>query len=220
MLRIGCFKGWAGFAPVDVLAAEWSVLSMELLAACLAARVRVLVDAAGTPRARCAETVKRIGGRAAYVSDGPAHPRPLAEALTRHMDVVVTGPVEEAAPAAAGIWHYGWRPGRLQELAGAAAAGLVLAESPAPLVVELLKDGTSTISKPDDAPGEVRAEEVRACLTGTFTTPGIVVDLAAVRVSQTGRDRVRLDPPAGRRPPPREERQMLIIDGAAYEVRV
>ncbi|MFI6810955.1 acyclic terpene utilization AtuA family protein [Nonomuraea sp. NPDC050328] len=220
MLRIGCFKGWTGFAPIDVLAGEWSVLPVELLAACLSARVRVLVDAAGTPRARCADTVARLGGRAAYVSDGPARARPLAEALARRVDVVVTGPVEEVAPVAAGVWSYGWRRTDLVELAGAAAAGLVLAESTHPRLVELYPDGHAVITRAPGAPGPVREASVREVLRGSYTTPEVEVDLDGLRVYQDGPDRVAIEPVAGRLPVRREERQNVIIDGISIEAAV
>ncbi|WP_084960641.1 acyclic terpene utilization AtuA family protein [Thermoactinospora rubra] len=218
MVRIGYFKGWNGFAPVDVLAAEWSVLSVEILVACLAERVRLLVDAAGTPRARCAEIVKQLGGRAAYVLDGPARARTLAIALHRGVDVVVTGPVDEAAPLAAGMWHHGWTRSDLRALAGAAVAGLVLAESREPRVVELHRDGRAVVTKPPGAPGDVLAETLGACLTGAYRTPDVEVDLAAVAVRQESPDRVALVPPPGRRPPYREEAQNLILDGIAHEI--
>ncbi|QBR93052.1 acyclic terpene utilization AtuA family protein [Nocardioides euryhalodurans] len=153
----------------------------------------------------------------------------IAAALAAGADVVVTGRVTDASlvlgPAVA---HHGWTTGDLDALAGAVVAGHVLecgtqatggnfsgfASLPAaarsrPLgfpVAEVAGDGSSVITKNDDTGGAVTLDTVTAQLlyeiqSTRYLGPDVTVDLASVRLEQTGPDRVTISGVRGSPPP-------------------
>ncbi|MGW0822164.1 acyclic terpene utilization AtuA family protein [Streptomyces sp. NPDC002845] len=197
----------------------------------LADAVRELADRLGIPvRVAHVEgddlTARHPGSLAAHAYLGGFG---IAACLREGADVVVTGRVTDAAlvtgPAAA---HFGWTPTDHDRLAGAVVAGHVLecgtqatggnyaffAEHPPerlrhpgfPLA-ELHEDGTAVITKHDGTGGVVDVGTVTAQLlyeTGgaRYAGPDVTARLDTVRLSQDGRDRVRIEGVRGEAPPP------------------
>ena len=184
MLRIGT---WRSAASVDVVVCGWS----DGGPGHLETGTKLIYGIAGTvPQL----PGLRVGSRAARGAEE------IARALFQGLDVVITAPgCCPAAPVvAAGIWHYGWTRRDLGALAGATVAGLALAAQPGPCVVEICRDGRSSID------GNVTEAAVRACLAahfsgGRYRTPEVTVPLESVRLSQEAPSRIRIAPCAGTR---------------------
>ncbi|MGW3202795.1 acyclic terpene utilization AtuA family protein [Streptomyces sp. NPDC001135] len=150
----------------------------------------------------------------------------IAECLRAGADIVVTGRVTDAAlvtgPAAA---HFGWRPGEYDRLAGAVVAGHVLEcgtqatggnyaffreadmRRPGFPLAEIHADGSSVITKHPGTGGLVDVGTVTAQLLyetggGRYAGPDVTARLDTVRLSQVGRDRVRIEGVRGEAPPP------------------
>jgi catechol 2,3-dioxygenase-like lactoylglutathione lyase family enzyme len=149
----------------------------------------------------------------------------IALCLRAGADVVVTGRVTDASlvvgPAAA---HFGWAPGDLDALAGAAVAGHVLecgaqatggnfaffteldVSHPGFPIAEVSADGSSVITKHPGTGGAVTAETVTAQLLyeiagARYLGPDVTVRFDTVRLSEVGRDRVRISGVRGEPPP-------------------
>ncbi|WP_043620266.1 acyclic terpene utilization AtuA family protein [Nonomuraea candida] len=177
MLRIGT---WRSAESVDVVACGWH-------------------DSGPGPVATGVKLIYARGGR---VPEFPGlrtahrHARnaqEIAGLLCDGLDVVITAPgCCPAAPVvAAGMWHYGWTKGDTGPLAGATVAGLALAAQPGRCVVEIWRDGRSSLD------GDVTASGVRACLAarfsgGRYRTPEVTVPLESVRLSQEAPTRIRI----------------------------
>ncbi|HEU5332922.1 MAG TPA: acyclic terpene utilization AtuA family protein [Actinocrinis sp.] len=166
----------------------------------------------------------------------------IAAALRAGADVVVTGRVTDASlvvgPAAA---HFGWRPGDLDALAGATAAGHVLecgtqatggnysffteldVRRPGFPLAEIHADGSSVITKHPDTGGAVTVETVSAQLlyetTGArYPGPDVTLRLDTVRLDQPGPDRVRLSGVRGEAPPPTLKAGLNRLGGYRNEI--
>lgn len=151
---------------------------------------------------------------------------PIAEALRRGADVVVTGRVTDAALVTGpGMWHFGWGPGDLDELAGAVVAGHVIEcgcqatggnyaffhevpdlEHPGFPLAELHADGSAVITKHPNTGGLVSAGTVTAQLLyeigdPRYAGPDVVARFDTVRLDQVGTDRVRVSGVRGEPPP-------------------
>jgi hypothetical protein len=153
----------------------------------------------------------------------------IAAALSAGADVVVTGRVTDASlvvgPAA---WHFGWSRTSYDELAGAVVAGHViecgthatggnfsgfldLPRDARPLgfpIAELRGDGSSVITKHPGTGGAVTIDTVTAQLMyeiqgPVYDNPDVRTDLASIRLSDDGPDRVRVDGVRGAPPPDR-----------------
>ncbi|MEU9351674.1 acyclic terpene utilization AtuA family protein [Streptomyces griseoloalbus] len=194
----------------------------------LADAVRALADRLGIP-VRVAH-VEGDDRTAAHPDSLAAHAYlggfGIARCLRAGADVVVTGRVTDAAlltgPAAA---HFGWAPTEYDRLAGAVVAGHVLecgaqatggnyaffgeggAERPGFPVAELHQDGSSVITKHPGTGGLVDIGTVTAQLLyetagARYAGPDTTARLDTVRLTQEGRDRVRIDGVRGEAPPP------------------
>lgn len=150
----------------------------------------------------------------------------IAACLREGADIVVTGRVTDAAlvtgPAAA---HFGWEPHAYDRLAGAVVAGHVLecgtqatggnyaffreadVRRPGFPLAEIHADGSSVVTKHPGTGGLVDVGTVTAQLlyetTGArYAGPDVTARLDTVRLTQEGRDRVRIDGVRGEAPPP------------------
>ncbi|MEV6317409.1 acyclic terpene utilization AtuA family protein [Streptomyces sp. NPDC051776] len=166
----------------------------------------------------------------------------IAACLRAGADVVVTGRVTDAAlvtgPAAA---HFGWSDGDFDALAGAVVAGHVLecgtqatggnyaffdehdVRSPGFPVAEIHADGSSVITKHPDTGGAVTVGTVTAQLLyetagPRYAGPDVTARLDSVRLTQEGRDRVRIDGVRGEAPPPTLKTGLTRIGGWRNEV--
>ncbi len=153
----------------------------------------------------------------------------IAAALRQGADIVVTGRVTDASlvvgPAVA---HFGWTPTSYDELAGAVVAGHVLEcgtqatggnfsgfrtlpHTGRPLgfpLAEISADGSCVVTKQDGTGGAVTVDTVTAQLvyeiqSTRYLNPDVVTDLASVRLSQEGPDRVAITGVTGEAPPER-----------------
>lgn len=142
----------------------------------------------------------------------------IREALVAGADVVVCGRVTDAAlvigPAAAA---FGWRTDDWDRLAGALVAGHVLEcgaqatggnfaffdevadpRLPGFPVADIHPDGSSVIGKQPGTGGAVTVDTVTAQLVyeiggGRYANPDVVARFDSIRLTQAGRDRVRID---------------------------
>ncbi|MGW4470216.1 acyclic terpene utilization AtuA family protein [Nonomuraea sp. NPDC004354] len=242
-------KGRPGYAPTFVKQME------QVLGTCLERGIKVVSNAGGLDPEGCAAAVENLGlgAKVAYVTgdDVTGHDldlvnldtgeklaepvltanaylgaRPIAAALSAGADVVVTGRVTDAALVTGpGIWHYGWRPGDLDALAGSVVAGHViecgcqatggnyaflhevpdLAHCGFPLV-ELHEDGSSVITKHPGTGGTVSVGTVTAQLlyeigAPRYLGPDVVARFDTVQLAQEGPDRVRVSGVKGEPPP-------------------
>lgn len=153
----------------------------------------------------------------------------IARALDEGADIVVTGRVTDASlvvgPA---IAHHGWSRTSYDELAGAVVAGhiiecgtqatggnfsgfLDLARDAVPLgfpIAEVDADGSFVVTKHAGTGGLVSLDTVTAQLlyevqSTLYLGPDVTTDLASVRLSEDGPDRVRVSGVRGSRPPER-----------------
>jgi hypothetical protein len=142
---------------------------------------------------------------------------PIVEALRSGADVVVCPRVTDAAlvvgPA---VWHFGWRPGDWDRLAGAVAAGHVIEcgaqatggnyaffegveglEHPGFPIAEVHEDGSTVITKHPGTGGAVTVGTVTAQLLyevegPRYASPDVVARFDTLRLEEIGRDRVRI----------------------------
>lgn len=147
---------------------------------------------------------------------------PIADALRRGADVVVTGRVADACLTVGPLLHeFGWGSddllaagtvaGHLIECGAQATGGLWtnasdatnLAEVGYPFV-DVRADGTFTISKPDGTGGAVNFETISEQLLyevgdpARYVTPDVVADFTSVQLRQTSRDIVEVSGCRGR----------------------
>ncbi|WP_435660248.1 acyclic terpene utilization AtuA family protein [Leisingera caerulea] len=149
---------------------------------------------------------------------------PIAAALDRGADIVVTGRcVDSAVTLGACIHHFGWGAADLDRLAGGSLAGHILecgpqatggnftdwqaAEDMAAIgypIAEIREDGSFEVTKPAGTGGLVSRGTVAEQLlyeTGdpqAYVLPDAVCDFSAVTVTETGPDRVRVAGARGR----------------------
>ncbi|MFC8526531.1 acyclic terpene utilization AtuA family protein [Nocardia sp. NPDC057227] len=167
----------------------------------------------------------------------------IAECLQAGADIVVTGRVTDAAlvagPAAA---HFGWAADDYDALAGAVVAGHVIEcgtqatggnfaffteiadlSRPGFPIAELRRDGSSVITKHPGTGGAVTVDTVAAQLVyeiqgARYAGPDVTARLDSIRLSEEGRDRVRIDNVRGEAPPPTTKVSLNTLDGFRNEM--
>jgi hypothetical protein len=152
---------------------------------------------------------------------------PIAEALRRGADIVITGRVVDSALALGPlIYAFGWQADELDKLAGGTLAGHLIecgaqvtggtftdwrevegwANIGAP-IAECHADGSCIISKPEDSGGLVSVGTVAEQLIyevsdpQAYFVPDVTCDFSNVRLEQKGADRVRVSGARGYPPP-------------------
>jgi hypothetical protein len=152
----------------------------------------------------------------------------IARALDAGADIVVTGRVTDASVVVGpAIAHHGWTRTSYDELAGAVVAGhiiecgtqatggnfsgfLELARDATPLgfpIAEIDADGSFVVTKHPGTGGEVSLDTVTAQLlyevqSTHYLGPDVTTDLASIRLTDDGTDRVRVSGVRGFAPPP------------------
>ncbi|MFD0169408.1 acyclic terpene utilization AtuA family protein [Streptomyces decoyicus] len=166
----------------------------------------------------------------------------IAACLRAGADVVVTGRVTDAAlVSGAAQAHFGWRPGDLDQLAGAVVAGHVLECGtqatggnysffgahdllrPGFPLAEIAADGSSVITKHPGTGGAVTTGTVTAQLLyetsgARYAGPDVTARLDTVRLTEDGPDRVRIDGVRGEAPPPSLKTGLTRLGGWRNEV--
>jgi hypothetical protein len=165
---------------------------------------------------------------------------PIAEALRRGADIVITGRCVDSALALGPlIAAYGWTPGELDRLAQGSLAGHVIecgvqatgglatdwrriergyADMGFP-IVECEPDGSFIVTKPGGTGGVVAAETVGEQITyevhdpARYVLPDVVCDFTQVRLAELGPDRVRVTGARGLPPPADYKASITYADG-------
>ena len=152
---------------------------------------------------------------------------PVAEALRRGADIVVTGRVADPSltvgPAMA---HYGWSPTDYDRLAGATVAGHLIEcgtqatggistdwlslpglDNIGFPIVEIAEDGSCVVTKPPGTGGRVTELTVKEQLLyelgdpANYLSPDATVSFLTLNLRDEGNDRVRVTGATGRPPP-------------------
>lgn len=152
--------------------------------------------------------------------------RPIAAALGRGADIVVTGRcVDSAVTLGACMHEFGWRPEEFDKLAAGSLAGHILecgAQATGGLhtdwektgdwanigypIAEVEESGVFTVSKPEDTGGLVSVGTVSEQMLyeigdpAAYILPDVVCDFTEVAIEQAGPDRVRVSNARGRAP--------------------
>lgn len=159
----------------------------------------------------------------AYVGSGP-----IAEALSRGADLVITGRVADPSLTVAACAHwFGWQCDQWDRLAGATVAGHLIecgtqvtggistewleiphaGRSGFP-IVEVDEDGGCVVTKPRGTPGRVSARTVKEQLVyeiadpDAYLSPDVTASFLSLQVEDEGNDRVRVWGARGRPAPP------------------
>lgn len=153
---------------------------------------------------------------------------PIAEALARGADIVITGRVVDSAIVLGALVHeFGWRPDDYEKLAAGTLAGHLLEcstqvtggtftdwetvegwEAIGFPIGEVASDGSMILTKPEGTGGLVSVGTVAEQLLYEVSNPADYVvadvscDFSAVRLEQLGPDRVHVSGARGRPPTP------------------
>lgn len=151
---------------------------------------------------------------------------PIAEALRRGADIVLTGRVADPSMAVGPcLAHFGWSADDFDKIAGATIAGHLIEcgaqvcggistnwlDIPDPAnigfpVVEVAEDGSCIVTKPDGTGGWVNLETVKEQLLyeigdpGNYLSPDVTVSFLSLALEQVGPDRVAVRGAKGRAP--------------------
>lgn len=153
---------------------------------------------------------------------------PIAEALNRGADIVITGRcVDSAVTLGACIHHFGWSATAFDQLAAGSIAGHILECGPQATggnftdwlsiadsmhnigypIAEVSDDGVFTIGKPKDTGGVVNRGTVAEQLLYEvgdpqgYTLPDVICDFSEVAITEIDRDLVRVSGCRGYAPP-------------------
>jgi hypothetical protein len=173
---------------------------------------------------------------------------PIAEALDRGADVVVTGRVADSALALGPLMHaFRWRGDDWDRLAAGTLAGHLLecgsqitggyfADPPFKVVpgmadlgypiAEIGESGSMVVTKPPRSGGRVdRLTVIEQMLyeihdPSAYLAPDVVLDIGAVRVDETGADRVRVTGARGKPRPDRLKATVCVDSGVLGEAEI
>jgi hypothetical protein len=172
---------------------------------------------------------------------------PIVDALDGGADIVITGRVADASLFLAPLVHeFGWARDDWDRLAAGVTAGHLLEcsgqvtggnysgawwENPDPFRIgfpigECEPDGSFVVTKPPRTGGMVTFDTVREQLLyevhdpSAYLNPDVTADLAAVRLEDLGRDRVRVTGAHGTPPPETYKGLVCTPGGYAGEARV
>jgi hypothetical protein len=173
--------------------------------------------------------------------------RPIVEAPAAGADIVITGRVADASLFLAPLVHeFGWGAedwdrlaagvtvGHLLECSGQVAGGNYSGEwwthgdftEPGFPIAECTADGTAVITKPPGTGGTVTFDTVREQLMyevhdpAAYLNPDVTADFTSVRLTDEGRDRVRVHDVRGRPAPPTYKGLVCTPAGYTGEARI
>ncbi|VAV91725.1 Terpene utilization protein AtuA [hydrothermal vent metagenome] len=165
---------------------------------------------------------------------------PIAEALSRDADIVITGRcVDSAVTLGACIHEFGWTADDLDELAGGSLAGHVIECGPQATggnftdwrevadtiaeigypIVEIISDGSFICTKPEGSGGMVTVGTVSEQIVyeigdpQAYVLPDVICDFSQVRVTQSGENRVTIDGAVGLAAPDSYKASITYLDG-------
>ena len=164
---------------------------------------------------------------------------PIAEALAKGADIVVTGRcVDSAVTLGACIHEFGWKPTDLNELAGGSLAGHIIecgAQATGGLytdweqtgtwedigypIAEVLPNGDFFVTKPDNTGGIVCAGTIKEQMLYeigdpmAYILPDVVCDFTKVKIEDVGENRVLVKGTQGSPPTPHCKASATYRDG-------
>ena len=170
----------------------------------------------------------------AYIGAGP-----IAEALGRGADIVITGRAVDSAAALGALVHeFGWSFGDLDRMGAGSMIGHVIECGPQATgatftdwrevpdwscpswpIAECHEDGSAIITIPDGTGGMATVGTVAEQLfyevgdPYRYVLPDVVVDLTGMQLEQVGRNRVRMSGARGRPPTPTYKLQLTYERG-------
>jgi hypothetical protein len=152
---------------------------------------------------------------------------PIAEALSRGADIVITGRVADPSLTIGPcLWHFGWNNNDYDTLAGATVAGHLIEcgtqvtggistdwlDLPDPAnigfpIVEISGDGSCVVTKPAGTGGRVSERTVKEQLLyeigdpENYLSPDVTASFLGLSVAEVGDNRVAVRGATGRAPP-------------------
>ena len=164
---------------------------------------------------------------------------PIAEALARGADIVITGRAADSAPALGALMHeFGWSPDDFDLMAAGSVVGHVLEcgaqatgatftdwrdvpdwTRPSYPIAECRADGSAVFTVPDDTGGIATVGSISEQLLyevgdpQAYLLPDVVCDLSEITLTQIGPDRVLMEGAKGRSRTPTYKLQITFEQG-------